>query len=425
MADTELTPSEEYRYEVLSQVINKEIKPGAAAKLLGVSTRQIRRLRAMVIDGGSQTLVHKLKGKTGNHQIGNTIKKEALGIIKKNYSDFKPKFATEKLEEKHNIHITSQTIRVWMNEEGLWKIHQQKKSTYRSWRPRKEYYGELVQFDGSYHHWFENRYKDENGNSEACMLAAIDDATGQITKAAFSTNEGIIAVFTFWREYILKHGKPLAIYLDRFSTYKINHKAAVDNQELMSQFGRAAKDLDIQLITAYSPQAKGRVERLFGTLQDRLVKEMRLEGINTPLDGNKFLEDVYIPDFNRRFFVPAAKKEDLHRTLTDTDQKNLNRIFSIQSERVIQNDFTIQFKNNWYQLSEVQPTTIRPKETIIVEEWIDHTTHFNSQGHYLNYVVLPERPKKTKRQPVILTNHPLNWKPGADHPWRKRFKQES
>lgn len=420
-----LTPEEQYKYDVISKVINCEIKPGAAAKLLGISTRQIRRLRTVVIDGGSQAVIHRLKGKSGNHQIGDTVKQEVLGIIKKNYYDFKPSFTTEKLEEKHAIVISRETTRLWMAEAGLWKPRHQKQSTYHSWRPRKEYYGELIQFDGSYHHWFENRYKDENDNGEVCLLAAIDDATGQITKATFSANEGVVAVFEFWKEYVLNHGKPLAIYLDRFSTYKINHKAAVDNQELMTQFGRATKDLDIELITAYSPEAKGRVERLFGTLQDRLVKEMRLEGINTPVDGNKFLEDVYVPDFNRRFSVSAAKEEDLHRALTDTDRTNLNRIFSIQSTRVIQNDFTIQFKNKWYQLSEVQPTTIRPRETIIVEELLDGTTHFNIRGNNLNYLILPERPKKTQRQPAILTNHHLNWKPGADHPWRKRFKQES
>jgi len=420
-----LTPEEQYKFDVISQVINCEIKPGAAAKLLGISTRQIRRLRIMVIDGGSQTVVHRLKGKSGNHRINSSVKEEALKIIEKNYSDFKPTFATEKLQEKHSIQISYGTTRLWMMEKGLWKARKHKKVGYHSWRPRKEYYGELVQFDGSYHHWFEKRYKDENGNSEVCMLAAIDDATGQITKATFSANEGVVAVFTFWRDYVLKHGKPLAIYLDRFSTYKISHKAAEDNRELMTQFGRAAMQLEIELITAYSPEAKGRVERLFRTLQDRLVKEMRLEGIDIPDEGNKFLEDVYVPDFNRRFSVPAAKEEDLHRALTAMDRANLSSIFLIQSKRVIQNDFTIQFKNNWYQLSEVQPTTIRPRETVLVEEWLDGTVHLTVRENHLNYVALPERPKKTKRQPAILTTHRLNWKPGADHPWRKRFKQES
>lgn len=361
MADFELTPKEQYKYDVVSKIINKEIKPGAAAKLLGISTRQIRRLRAAVVDGGSQAVVHRLKGRSGNHRVENTVKQEVLGIIRKNYYDFKPSFTTEKLEEKHAIVISRETTRLWMSEAGIWKPRKQKQTTYRSWRPRKGYYGELVQFDGSYHHWFENRYHDEDANSiEVCLLASIDDATGRITKATFSANEGVVAVFKFWKEYILVHGKPLAIYLDRFSTYKINHKAAVDNQELMTQFQRATSNLGIELITAYSPEAKGRVERLFETLQDRLVKEMRLENINTPEAGNKFLEEIFTPKFNERFSVIPTKEGNLHRELTEQDGKNLSHIFSIQTKRVIQNDFTIQFKKNWYQLSEIQPTTIRP-----------------------------------------------------------------
>jgi hypothetical protein len=193
----------------------------------------------------------------------------------------------------------------------------------------------------------------------------------------------------------------------------------------MTQFQRATKNLGIELITAYSPETKGRVERLFGTLQDRLVKEMRLEGINTPEEGNKFLENVYISGFNSRFSVISAKEGNLHRELSNTDRKVLNRIFSIQSARRVNNDFTIQFKNKWYQLEEVQPTTIRPRETILVEEWLDQTVHFSLRGYYLIYVVLPKRPGKRKKQPAILTTHRLNWKPAANHPWKKGFKQRS
>lgn len=426
MAGSVLTPKEQYKYDVVTKVINHEIKPGAAAKLLGISTRQIRRLRVAVENDGPEAVIHGLRGRSGNHHINDTLKQKALSVIKEIYSDFRPTFATEKLGEKYGIQVSPETTRLWMVKEGLWKVRRQKQSTYRSWRPRKEYYGELIQFDGSYHKWFENRYRDGNGDPiEVCMLAAIDDATGQITKATFSANEGVIAVLTFWREYVLSNGKPLAIYLDSFSTYKINHKGALDNRELMTQFGRAAKDLAIELITAHSPEAKGRVERLFGTLQDRLVKEMRLEKINAPYDGDIFLKDVYISEFNRRFSVIPAKEGGLNRKLTEQDMKNLNRTFSIQSTRQINNDFTIQFKNQWYQLAELQSTTVRPREAILVEEWLDQTLHFSIRGHYLAYIVLPKRPVQKKRQPAIITTHRLNWRPPLDHPWRKGFKQRS
>lgn len=373
---------------------------------------------------GKVAVIHKLKGRTSNHHIPLTIKEEILQIIKNKYSDFKPAFATEKLLENHQITITSQTVRVWMNEEGLWKTHKQKKTgEYRSWRPRKEYFGEMQQFDGSYHHWLEKRYCDENGEPiEVCLLASIDDATGKITQAEFASNEGVVAVFTFWKEYVLNIGKPLSVYLDKFSTYKINHKSAVDNQELMTQFQRAMQDLGITLITAHSPQAKGRIEKLFGTLQDRLVKEMRLEDINTPDEGNRFLKEVFLQKYNKKFAVMPARKGNVHKPLCETDRKNVARIFSVQSKRKVNNDFTIQFKNNWYQLTELQPTTVRAKDKIIVEVWIDGTIHFSLREKYLNYTILPERPKKIKQLPLILTTHKLNWKPPLNHPWRQYHK---
>ncbi len=414
------------RLDVVKRLLLGEINNIQASKSLSMSIRQVKRLKKKVRSEGEQAVIHRLKGRESNNHINRYIKQEVLLIVKENYSDFKPGFANEKISEKHGIRVSDETMRLWMAEYGLWKPRKQKKVKYRSWRPRKDYYGELIQFDGSYHRWFENRYCDDEGTPiEICLLVAIDDATGEIIKATFAENEGVIAVFVFWKEYILIHGKPIAIYLDSFSTYKINHKSAVDNSELMTQFQRATKDLGIELITAHSPQAKGRVERLFGTLQNRLVKEMRLERVNTPDEGNKFLENVYIPKFNKRFSVIAAREGNLHRPITDTDRKNMKRIFSIQSKRVIQNDFTIQFKNNWYQLAEVQTTTVRPKNTVLVEEWLDRTLHFSFKGYYLNYLLLPQRPQRTRKVPVILTTHHLNWKPSINHPWRKSYKVRS
>ncbi len=426
MADAIHSSEEQYKFDVITKVLKKEIKPGLAAKLLGISTRQVRRLKIAVREEGVSATVHKLKGKPGNHHIDLGVKKKAITAIKETYFDFKPTFATEKLEENYAIAISPETTRLWMIETGLWKSRKQKAVKYKSWRPRKDYFGEMEQFDGSYHLWFENRLLDKNGDSlETCLLASIDDATGKITKAAFAANEGVIAVFTFWKEYILKHGKPISIYLDKFSTYKINHKAAVDNSDLLTQFQRTMQTLGIQLITAHSPEAKGRIERLFQTLQDRLVKEMRLAKINTPTQANIFLENVFLPAFNNKFSVIPAKEGNLHKPLSETDKNNLTSIFSIQSTRKINNDFTIQFKNNWYQLAEIQPTTVRPKEIVIVEERLNGTIHFSLQKLYLNYTILPEKPKKISRQPIILTRHKLNWQPSADHPWRQYGKIKS
>ncbi len=419
---TEFTQKEQKKLAIIQGTLTGKLTNEQAAIMLGISTRQIKRLKKKVREEGTLAVVHGLKGKQSNHHIDLSIKEKALTVIKEKYPDFKPTFATEKLGEEHGIHLSYGTTRLWMIEEKLWRPRKQKHGIYRSWRPRKEYFGELMQFDGSYHLWFENRYCDEGGIPiEVCLLAAIDDATGEITKASFSANEGVVAVFAFWKNYVQEIGKPLGIYLDKFSTYKINYKSAVDNSELITQFQRSMQNLGITLITAHSPEAKGRVERLFETLQDRLVKEIRLLNISTPLDGNRYLKDVFISKFNKKFAVIPAKEGNVHKPLSETDKKNLPSIFSVQSKRKVNNDFTIRFKNNWFQLAEVQPTTVRARDTITVEEWLDETIHIRLREKYLVYMVLPQRPQKIKTNPIILTTHKLNWKPPKDHPWRKRL----
>lgn len=424
MAGHIFTSEEQDKFTIITDTLKGRITNDQAAKILHISSRQVKRLKKNVRLHGAQAVVHRLKGRQSNNHIEESIKVKAVNLIHEKYTDFKPGFAKEKLEEHHHILVSPETVRGWMIKENLWKPHKQRKAgAYYAWRPRREYFGELQQFDGSYHYWFEKRYCDDEGSPiEVCLLASIDDATGTITQATFSANEGVMSVFTFWLKYIERLGKPISIYLDKFSTYKINHKAALDNSELMTQFQRAMQQLGIELITAHSPQAKGRIERLFGTLQDRLVKEMRLERVNNPTDGNKFLKDVFLPQYNNKFPIKASKEGNVHRPLSEDDKKYISRIFSIQSTRRINNDFTIQFKNNWYQLQEIQPITVRARETVLTEVWLDGTIHFNLREFYLVYTVLPERPKKITKQPTILTTHKLNWNPPSTHPWKKPFK---
>lgn len=419
------TTKEQEKLSVIKDAIKGTITNELAATKLQLSVRQIKRLKKKVRDDGNTAIIHQLKGKNSNHHINDIIKDEAVDLLKKKYADFKPTFASEKLAENHDIAISYQTARRWMTKEGLWKPRKQKKNTYRSQRPRKEYYGELQQFDGSYHLWLEKRYCDEQGEPiEMCLLASVDDATGKITKAVFADNEGVIAVFTFWKEYIETEGKPKHIYADKFSTYKINHKKAVDNHQLLTQFQRALQ-LDVNLIPAHSPQAKGRIEKLNGTLQDRLVKELRLANIITPEEANTFIQEVFIPKYNRKFAVIPVKEGDAHTPLQKEERDNLNHIFSVHDTRKINNDFTIQFKNKWYQLEEIQPTTVRAKMTVIMETWLDGSVHIMLNRHELKYFILPEKPKRqNSKQAPILTTHKLNYKPSANHPWRK-FPQKS
>ena len=273
----------------------------------------------------------------------------------------------------------------------------------------------MQQFDGCYFPWFENRAP------ECCLLASIDDATGKPTGLEFRENESVKNVFGFWKRYIKEQGKPIAIYLDKYSTYKINHKSALDNSELLTQFQRAARDLGIQLITAHSPQAKGRVERLFNTLQDRLVKELRLRNINDLNAANRFLKEYYRDDFSQRFAVVPTKRENLHKPLTKIDQKNLDRIFSVQSKRKVGNDFTIRFKNNWYQLDEIQQVTIFRKNTVLIEERLNNSIQISLRDKYLNFQKLPKRPEKVKMKIMALAATQSTWKPPLNHPWRRQF----
>lgn len=414
-----MTQKELSRYEVIKRLLNKEINGTEAAKQIGVSVRQIRNLKSKVKKYDVKGIIHGNRGKPGNRKIDKeTIDKIEL-IVKKKYSDFGPTFAAEKLDENHAIQISNEKLRGLMIEWELWKPKPRKKNKeYRAWRQRKEQYGEMEQFDGSYHNWLEGR----DGRIESCLLASIDDANGSITKLRFVHDEGTIPVFSFWKPYVETHGKPVSIYLDRLSTYKKNHKSVFDDPKCLTQFQRAMEtDLSIKIIHAYSPQAKGRAERLFETLQDRLIKEMRLAGISTLDEANTFVEQKFIPKFNAKFAVIPQKKGDLHKPLTKIDKKNLDKIFSVQETRVVNNDFTVRYKREWFQLDKVQPITVFKKDRVKIETRINGEIFVSLRNKYLGYVPLPGRPEKVKVKVATLPKNKPVWKPPADHPWRKPF----
>lgn len=408
------------RYEVIMNLVKGRINGAEAAHQCGLSLRQVKNLKRKVKEQGPQGLIHGNRGKASNRRLPEKTILKIEGIIRKHYPDFKPTFAREKLKEEYDIVISKEKLRGLMTDWGLWKPRPRRANKqYHSWRARRERYGELEQFDGSYHAWFENRVP------ECCLLASIDDATGRPTKLQFTDWEGVKPAFIFWKEYLETRGKPVAIYLDRHSTYKQNPKKNVlDNPDALTQFERAMKELDISVIHAYSPQAKGRVERLFGTLQDRLVKELRLQGINAISEANRFLEEVYIPKFCQQFSVLPAKRGDLHRPLAGLDRARSDTIFSIHGSRQVLNDFTVRFKNLWFQLHETQPTLVCRKDRVRIEERLDGSIHMSLREKYLSYEVLPERPKKAVSETVIaLAKIPSQWKPPQDHPWRKSFQK--
>ena len=410
------------RYSVIQQYIHKTISRIHAATLLHLTERHVTRLKQAVITYGAVALIHKQRGKPSHHRLDEKERTKIAHLLQEKYHDFGPTFAAEKLREIHNIHHDPKTIRTIQIKEGLWKPRRGKKQEeHRAWRQRRSAFGELVQFDGSYHDWFEGRC----GKTEACLLVAIDDATGNIVKATFAPHEGVFPVFTFWKAYIEIQGKPRAIYLDRFSTYKMNSATAKDNPDLKTQFERAMETLHVEPIFALSPQAKGRVERLFDTLQDRLVKELRLKKISSAQQANRYLEEVFIPAFNEKFAVVPVSPTNVHQTLTTKERDALPSIFSRQEERTIQNDFSFGFKNTWHQLTPDQPVTVCKKDVVTIEEHLDGTMHVRLRGKSLNYVVLPERPKKSHVPFVLAKKTSPPPKPVAGHPWRRRFHADA
>lgn len=418
------------RSDVIGRVIRREMRGVDAAKLLRLSTRQVKRLKAIVKKHGVTGLAHKGRGKPGNRRLPQEKREQIVELLHKHYRDFKPTHASEKLRDIHHIVYDPKTIRAIQIDEGLWKPKQGKgQREHRSWRPRKERFGQMQQFDGSYHNWFEDR----DGIGEACLLLSIDDATGRVTQARFASDEGVLPVFTFWRDYLQTHGKPRSIYVDKFSTYKMNQKVAIENHETRTQFQRAMEALHIEDISAHSPQAKGRVERVFETWQDRLVKEMRLAGINTWEEGDRFLEETFIPWFNEQYRVEARESGDLHQPLTVKEKNRLNSVFSKHTTRTVNNDFTISFNKTWYQLTKGQPATVCKKDKVTMEEHLDGSIHIRLRGKSLNYEILPARlARLSKTVPWVLpatTKQPGTIqsvkKPAADHPWRRQIRAQA
>jgi len=408
------------KYDIIKKVLNKELKGSEAAKLLNLTSRHIRRLKKKVDNNGIKTLIHCNRGKPGNRRMLDKEKKRIVALIKQKYPDFGPTLATEKLAELDNIKHSRGAIRSIMIKEGIWKTKQKKKEIHREWRQRKTCKGEMIQYDGSYEYWFEDR------GDKHCLLACIDDADSEVW-AIFDEHEGVAPTFNFWRDYVERFDKPYSIYVDKFSTYSMNHKLAKENPDTLTQFERAMKELNIDIIHAHSPQAKGRVEKLFRTLQDRLIKELRLKNISTIAEANKFLEEEFLPKFNTRFMVEPRSNTNLHKKLNGQEKNKLDSIFSRQYQRVVKNDFTVSHKKNCYQLEKIQPVTICKQDIVTVEERMNQSIHIRLRGKYLNYKLLPERPKKMNSK-----ENRLNWAipkstahtPPANHPWRQATKTE-
>ena len=394
------------RLTVISKVLDKRMIQTEAAATLSLSDRQIRRIVKKVRKEGEIGIIHKSRGKPSNRILSPKIKESALKFYKKKYKDFGPTLAAEKLEELDSVCVNRETLRGWLIETGLWK-KKRKSREHRRWRERKEYFGQMALLDGSHHDWLEGR------GEELVLMGYIDDATG-ICHGKFYDYEGTLPALDSLKEYIKKYGIPLSVYLDKHSTYLINRKLTIEEElqgvkKPLTQFERACKELGVKVIHADSPQAKGRIERLFGVLQDRLVKEMRLANICAKDEANNFLVS-YLPKHNQRFSVIPAKKDDLHVPVPA--HINLEQILCIKKQRQLRNDNTISFNGSLY-LIEDKLTT----KTITVEERPDRQIYLSLKGKYLNYKQVEARPKINSTNSVIqqIRN---SYIPPINHPWR-------
>ena len=294
------------RIEVLTEVLAGRRTVASAAVVLDLGVRQVGRLLLRYRDDGGGGLVHKGRGKPSNHRANEGIREHTLELVRTQYRDFGPTLAIEALYERHGIKVGRETLRTWMLEAGLWASRKQRK-TFHQPRLRRESYGELVQIDGSEHRWFE-------GRGDPCtLLVFIDDATSRLMQLRFVPSESTASYFEALHGYLKNHGCPVAFYSDKHSVFRATRQEAKGGQG-MTQFGRALAELNIEILCANSSQAKGRVERANRTLQDRLVKELRLAGISDMENGNAFLP-AFVERFNERFSIRAARPEDLHRPL--------------------------------------------------------------------------------------------------------------
>jgi transposase len=394
---------------VLHQAIEKKLTQREAAGLMGLSDRHVRRLLQRVRAEGDEGICHRARGRPSNHRIPPRVKARALTLFRGTYRDFNLTHATEKLGEVHGIRLSDETLRLWVNAAGL-PYKKRRARTHRQWRERKPHCGELVQLDGSHHDWFEGR------GPRCVFLGYIDDATNAVW-GRFYAYEGTWPALDSLKRYLQQYGLPQSVYLDKHTTYKSAAPPTIDeqlrDQPPRSQVERSLAELGIAVIHANSPQAKGRVERLFKTLQDRLVKEMRLVGIQSVAEANAFLRG-YLPQYNRRFRRAAASAADLHGPAPSS--RALDRILCIKEERTVKNDFTIAHHGALYQLTQAT----RAKK-VTVEERLDGTLHITYHGQELRYRAIPRRPPRATPDPARRLPETLPWIPPGDHPWRRLF----
>jgi DNA-binding Lrp family transcriptional regulator len=413
-----MSHKERERVSVLGQILDGRISQVIASQKLDVSPRHISRMLQRYKQDGASTIISKQRGARSNRTLIPAFKETVMAIVKAKYPDFGPTFASEKLLELDHLKISKETLRNWMIGAGLRTETHRKKKRIHQQRQRRLHMGELVQIDGSFHDWFEGRA------DSCCLIVFIDDATSKLLALRFVPRETTQAYFTTAKSYFENYGRPIAFYSDKHSIFRINTPEA-EKSTGKTQFGRAMAELGIELICAHSPQAKGRVERANGTLQDRLIKELRLANISCIEEANAFVP-AFIEKHNQRFATLPALEGDAHRhDMPDDD--TLNLIFSHQEDRVLSKNLELSYKNNIYQIqSDTQSYTMRKSVVKVCDSACGNITILY-KGHSLDFKVFDKnnRPKSivdAKEINPVLNKIVKVHKPKADHPWKKYAK---
>lgn len=396
------------RVHVIRQAMDKAVRQREASEMLGITTRQVRRLIQRVQAEGDAGLVHRGRGKPSNRRHSPAGTARVLRLYATHYRDFGPTLAAEKLVERHGITLSAETLRQWLRACGIAHFTRRKRP-HRAWRVRKAHVGALLQLDGSHHDWFEGR------GPRCALMAYIDDASGRVF-ARFYEYEGTIPALDSFERYVRRYGVPYSVYTDNHTTYRARGEPTVAQQLVdakpQSQFERALAELGVTVIHAHSPQATGRVERLFKTLQDRLVKDLRLASIVTIEAANQFME-TWLPHYNRRFAVQPARAADLHRP--SPTARELDRMLCLKTTRGVRRDWTVTHHGQLFQIE----TPIHT-HAVLVEDRLDGTMRITHRGQPLRYHAIIARPVRgITPTPPAAPRRPV--KPKPTHPWHRRI----
>ena len=373
-----MSKKERRRIRVLERVKMGMMTLKEAAPLMDVSYRQAIRIKKRYTQQGSPGLIHRSRGQESNRKANQAVKEAILKRYEERYAGFGPTFATEKLEaEGYQIH--HETLRRWLLENGLWQRHR-KRNQYRQRREPKQRFGEIVQLDGSHHRWFEER------GGTCCLMNMVDDAT-KTTYAILTEQETTEAAMRLLWGWIERYGIPMSLYCDRKSVYITDREPTLEEQlegqEPLTAFGKACEKLGIEIITAYSPQAKGRVERSHGVFQDRFVKQLRLLDISSIAAANEVLAGGFLEDLNRRFTVAPIEAQDAHVKINR--RVDLRTLFCFEDTRAVSNDWVVRYANRYFQLKRQKGVEIRANMKVTVAEWLDGSIHILSKNKELLY----------------------------------------